>query len=130
LRPCETLGGVRHAEVVVHACREAGFAIADDGVRRERDDRHAGPGAAFLLADPAGGFEAVQRGQVAVHEDHVVVAGPPLGLRGATVGEDVADACLHLRLEHRLGDGACDARGTLGSGSLDVANRTEQDSPA
>lgn len=62
------------ADVAVHACIEALFAIALHGVGSEGDDRDAASGAVFALAEDAGGGEAVHFGHLDIHQHEVKVA--------------------------------------------------------
>ena len=80
----------RLADVLIHACFQAAFAVALYGIGRQGDDRNVPlERAVFLeLANRAGGLESIQIGHVAIHQNQV----EPAGFSGLDRGDPVAHA--------------------------------------
>ena len=58
------------ADVIIHANRQAGFAVRGHGVGGHRNDGQTAQ--AQLLANATGGFKTVHHRHLQVHQDHVV----------------------------------------------------------
>ncbi len=83
-------------QVVVHPALQAAFPITRHGIRRHRDDRHAGFDTRFLFPSThdTGRLVAIDTRHLAIHEHQIVGSGTDLLYRLGAIGRRI-----HLKAE-------------------------------